>query len=66
MVRQAKQRRVPMTTREVTIIRRLKKYVQLPVTKIALGVGRNKTTIYEALSTNWTLTKRGRRAWLPE
>ena len=45
----AKDRRVPLTSREVAIIRRLKNVVKLPVTKIALAVERNKTTVYKAL-----------------
>jgi len=38
-------RRVPMSAREVVIIRRLKKVVKLPVTKIAQAVDRHKTTV---------------------
>ena len=53
-----------MTAREVDIIRRLKTCVKLPVTKIALAVGRNKTTVYDALSSKWSLKKRGRHPTL--
>ena len=60
MAREAKYKRLPMTTREVDIIRRLKKHVQLPVAKIALAVGRDKKTIYNALSSKWSMKKRGR------
>ena len=56
----SKQRRVPLGAREVTIIRRLKTVVKLPVTKIALAVDRNKTTVYEALDKKWKGLKRGR------
>ena len=35
-----KHRRVPLAAREVQIIRRLKTVIKLPVTKIALAVGR--------------------------
>ena len=55
-----RQRRVPLTTREVHIIRRLKNVLKLEVTKIALAVGRNKTTVYEALDKNWKALKKGR------
>ena len=50
----AKDRRVPLTSREVVIIRRLKNVVKLPVTKIALAVERNKTTVYKALEKKWS------------
>ena len=36
-------------TREVEIIRRLKRKLKLPITKIALAVGRDRTTVYKAL-----------------
>jgi hypothetical protein len=55
-----RQRRVPLAAREVLIIRRLQKVIKLPVTKIALAVNRNKTTVYEALDKNWTAEKKGR------
>ena len=45
--------RVPLQAREVKIIRRLKKVLQLPETKIAPAVNRNKTTVYEALGKDW-------------
>ena len=51
--------RLPLGSREVHIIRRLKKIVKLPVTKIALATERNKTTIYEALDSTWKAAKRG-------
>ena len=34
--------------------------LKLPVTKIALGVGRNKTTVYKALEESFKIEKRGR------
>ena len=52
-----KHRRVPLAAREVQIIRRLKTVIKLPVTKIALAVGRNKTTVYRALDKNWEAVK---------
>jgi hypothetical protein len=48
----------------VEIIRRLKKVLELPVTKIALAVNRNKTTVYEALEKDWGSEKRGRKELL--
>ena len=42
------------------IIRRLKNIVKLPVTKIAIAVGRNKSTVYSALDKKWKASKRGR------
>ena len=45
--------------REVEIIRRLKTVLKLPVTKIALAVGRNKSQIYKALDKKWAPGKRG-------
>ena len=42
----AKAIRVPLAAREVHIIRRLKNIVKLPVTKIAIAVGRDKSTVY--------------------
>ena len=42
----AKAIRVPLAAREVHIIRRLKNIVKLPVTKIAIAVGRNKSAVY--------------------
>ena len=56
----AKAIRVPLAAREVHIIRRLKNIVKLPVTKIAIAVGRNKSTVYSALSKKWKASKRGR------
>ena len=55
-----KDRREPLLKREVVIIRRLKNVVKLPVTKIALAVNRNKTTVYTALDKKWKTVKRGR------
>ena len=52
--------RVPLAAREVHIIRRLKNIVKLPVTKIAIAVGRNKSTVYSALDKKWKASKRGR------
>ena len=54
--------RVPLGWREVHIIRRLKRVLKLPVTKIAKGVGRNKTSVYQALDTAW---KPGTRVGIP-
>ena len=34
---------------------------KLAVTKIAVAVDRNKSTVYEALDTQWRLGKRGRK-----
>ena len=53
-------RRAPLLKREVDIIRRLKNVVKLPITKIALAVNRNKSTVYSALDKTWTTSKRGR------
>ena len=46
--------------REVTIIRRLKRVMGMPVTDIAEAVGRNKSTIYKALDKTWAQGKRGK------
>ena len=43
--------RLTLGDREITVIQRLKKILALPVTKIARAVGRNKSTVYKALST---------------
>ena len=56
--------RMPLQAREVEIIRRLKKVLELPVTKIALAVDRNKTTVYEALGKDWEGETRGRKELL--
>ena len=53
-----------MGTREVEIIRRLKAKLHLPITRIALAVGRDKTTVYRALSRTFKPKKRGRPAAL--
>jgi len=55
----SQKQRVPLAAREVQIIRRLKHIVKLPVTKIALATGRNKSTIYQALDAKWQAAKRG-------
>ena len=52
--------RTPLLEREVTIIRRMKHVLKLPVTKIATAVGRNKTSVYKALSPKFKMQKRGR------
>ena len=52
--------RKPLQAREVAIIRRMHRVLQLPVTHIALATERNKTTIYEALDKSWKGSKRGR------
>ena len=56
--------RVPMSARELVIIRRLKKVVKLPVAKIAQAVGRHKTTIRKVLKRGCTVKRRGRHAVL--
>ena len=43
--------RKPMDEREVTLIKRMKKVLYLPVTYIAKVAQRNKSTIYRALKT---------------
>ncbi len=43
-----------MAAREVLIIRRLQTVIKLPVTKIALAVNRNKTTVYEGAA--WSVS----------
>lgn len=53
--------RVPLESREVDIIRRLKRVIKLPVAQIANAVGRNKTTVYCAIDRAWTAQKRGRK-----
>lgn len=58
------QTRVPLKAREVEIIRRMKKVLGLPVTKIALAVNRNKTSVYAALENDWATEKRGRKELL--
>ena len=57
--------RKPLTQREVTIIRRLKRVIKLPVTKIAAAVDRNKSTVYKALDKSWSPGKRGHPGLLP-
>jgi hypothetical protein len=54
-------RRLPLCARELVIIRRMKKVLKLPVTKIAMAVGRNKTTVHKVLKVAFKLGKRGRR-----
>ena len=51
--------RKPLLSREVTIIRRLKRITELPPSKIAQAVGRSRTTVYEALDRTWAPGKRG-------
>ena len=58
-VRKQVLKRVPLGSREVQIIRRLKKVIKLPVTKIALAVQRNKSSVYKALRPSFTPAKRG-------
>ena len=55
-----KYERTPLHEREVDIIRSLKKNLSLPVTQIALGVGRSKKVVYTALDPKWVPQKRGR------
>ena len=43
--------RKPLSEREVTLIKRMKKVLYLPVTHIAMVAQRNKSTIYRALKT---------------
>lgn len=52
--------RMPLQQREVTIMRRMKNVLGLPVTQIALATDRNKSTVYKALDTTWRFVKRGR------
>ena len=56
----AKAIRFPLAAWEVHIIRRLKNIAKLPLTKIAIAVGRNKRTVYSALDKKWKASKRGR------
>ena len=58
-VRKQALKRVPLGSREVQIIRRLKKVIKLPVTKIALAVQRNKSSVYKALRRSFAPAKRG-------
>ena len=48
------QKRVPLQAREVPIIRDLRTILKLPITKIALAVKRDRTSIYAALSKAWS------------
>ena len=50
--------RVPMSAREVVIIRRLQKVGKLLVTKIAQAVGRHKTTILKVLKRSCIVKRR--------
>ena len=52
--------RKPLQRREVTIIRRMKKVLKMPVTQIAIAVERHKSSIYKALDPAWRETPRGR------
>ena len=52
--------RKPLGAREVEIIRGRKARLDLPVTKLALAVGRNTTTIHKALRRTLKPQKRGR------
>jgi len=56
--------RKPLEAREVAIIRRMKRVLKLPITKIASVLDRNKTSIYKALEKGWKQSKRGRPAAL--
>ena len=58
-VRKQALKRVPLGSREVQIIRRLKRVIKLPVTKIALAVQRNKSSVYKALRPSFAPAKRG-------
>ena len=53
--------RQPLLQREVTIIRNMKRKLKLPVSRIAIAVGRTKKTVYKALDPTWKLIKRGRQ-----
>ena len=64
MVKSVQKLRKPLGIREVEIIRRLKEKLKLPITKIALAVGRDKTTVYKALRRKFKPQKRGRPAAL--
>ena len=52
--------RKPLQQREVAIIRSMRQKLNLPVSKIALAVDRNKSTMYKALRKTWKAAKRGR------
>ena len=58
------QRRKPLEEREAQIIRRMKKVLKLPVTKIALAVDRNKSSVYKALDKSFDPQTRGPKAHL--
>ena len=51
--------RKPLDHREARIIRRMKTVLKAPVTKIATVVERNKSSVYEALSSDFKPKKRG-------
>ena len=57
------QTRVPLKAREVEIIRRMEKVLGLPVTKVALAVNRNRTSMYAAPG-DWATEKRERKELL--
>ena len=50
-------KRIPLGAREVEIMRRLHRVIGVPVTKIALAVNRNKSTVYDA----WAFGPQGER-----
>jgi hypothetical protein len=52
--------RKPVNKREVEIIKRLKSVIKLPVTKIALAVGRHKKTVYRCLQKKFKQLPKGR------
>ena len=52
--------RKPVHEREVEIIKRLKNVIKLPVTKIALAVGRHKKTVYSCLQKKVKQPPKGR------
>ena len=52
--------RKPFHKREVEIIKRLRGVIKVPVTKIALAVGRHKRTAYRCLQKEWEQLPRGR------
>ena len=51
--------RKPITPREVVIMKRLKKVLKMPVSKIALAVDRHKKSVYKALAGELRMVKRG-------
>ena len=59
-----KQKKVPVTDREVKIVRNLNKKVKLSTTNICLATGRSQSTIVLMLTSTWKRGKRGRPSLL--